>query len=1127
VQKQLFRGLGASALVALALFVGSARAAPTELFFSEYIEGSSNNKALEIYNGTGAPVNLTADVYNVQMYFNGSTTAGLTINLTGSVANGDVFVLAQSAASPTILAQADQTNGAGWFNGDDAVVLRKGTTVIDVIGQIGFDPGTEWGSGLASTADNTLRRKPAIEAGDPNGSDAFDPAVEWDGFATDNAGNLGRHLGDDPPAVESTNPASGATNVPLDANITVTFTEDVTVSTGWYALTCGGVVKAATDSGGPRTFTIDPTADFAPNESCAVAVFADEVTDQDAADPPDEMTSNHGWGFSTETAPVRIHDIQGVGHTAAILGPVSGVLGIVTAKRTNGFYMQDPNPDADEATSEGILVFTSSAPTVNVGDSVRVSGTATEFRPGGAASNNLSTTEITSPTTIVLSTGNPLPTTTIVGAGGRVPPAEAIEDDATGSVETSGVFDPGTDGIDFYESLEGMRLQVNDPVVVGPRNNNGEIFVLADNGAGAAVRTARGGIVIRDLGPEPPGDYTSGDFNPERIQLDDAAGTPTPNVHVGDGFTGPATGVLDFDFGNFEIHLTSSLVRVDNGLEREVTTAPAANELAVATFNVENLSAVDSQAKFDALAAQIVNNMRSPDVVSLEEIQDNSGPTNNGVVAADETLSKLVTAIEAAGGPTYDWRQIDPVNNQDGGQPGGNIRVGFLFRTDRGLAFVDRPGGDSTTPATVVSGPDGPELSVSPGRVDPANTAWNASRKPLAGEFTFRGERFFLITNHFNSKGGDQPLFGRFQPPARTTETQRHSQARIVNDFADDILALDPNAKVIVLGDINDFEFSQTMVNLEGGVLHALMSTLPADERYSYVFEGNSQSLDHIVVSNSLFGNPFTYDAVHVNAEFFDQLSDHDPQVARFLVDSGPVADAGGPYTVEEGSSVTVLATGSDPNGDPLTYEWDLDDNGTFETAGQAATFSAASLDGPSSHTVRVRVSAGGSSTTDEARVTVTNVAPTATFEAPATTPAGFPFTIALTNPFDPSGADVAAGLTYAFNCGDGLGFSSFSGSSSTSCATTDTGTRSVRAKIRDKDGGVTKYTASVSVVVTADSLCDLAHEFSSKEDVADALCDKLEDGALRAFRNQVDAQTGKAFTNAEAEILIELSREL
>ena len=182
-----------SLILALVPAQRPAIAAPSELFFSEYIEGSSNNKALEIYNGTGAAVDLAAGGYNVQMYSNGNTTPSVTINLSGSVADGDVFVIAQSSANATILAQADQTNGAGWYNGNDAVVLRKGTTSLDVIGEIGFNPGTEWGTGLTSTADNTLRRKADICAGDPDGSNAFDPAAEWDGFVTDTADGLGSH----------------------------------------------------------------------------------------------------------------------------------------------------------------------------------------------------------------------------------------------------------------------------------------------------------------------------------------------------------------------------------------------------------------------------------------------------------------------------------------------------------------------------------------------------------------------------------------------------------------------------------------------------------------------------------------------------------------------------------------------------------------------------------------------------------------------------------------------------------------------------------------------------------------------------------------------------------------------
>ncbi|MBX0328304.1 ExeM/NucH family extracellular endonuclease [Oscillochloris sp. ZM17-4] len=171
-------------------------AAPTDLFFSEYIEGSSNNKALEIYNGTGAAVDLAAGQYVIQMYSNGNTTTSVVINLTGTVADGDTYVVAQSSADPIILAQADQTNGSGWYNGNDAVVLRKGGTIgtiVDVIGQIGFNPGTEWGTGDTSTADNTLRRIDSICAGDMNPDDAFDPATEWAGYPTNTFDGLGSH----------------------------------------------------------------------------------------------------------------------------------------------------------------------------------------------------------------------------------------------------------------------------------------------------------------------------------------------------------------------------------------------------------------------------------------------------------------------------------------------------------------------------------------------------------------------------------------------------------------------------------------------------------------------------------------------------------------------------------------------------------------------------------------------------------------------------------------------------------------------------------------------------------------------------------------------------------------------
>jgi uncharacterized protein len=571
--------------------------------------------------------------------------------------------------------------------------------------------------------------------------------------------------------------------------------------------------------------------------------------------------------------------------------------------RPSSFYMTDPSPDANEATSDGILVFRGSAPGVAVGDLVLVSGRVTEFRPGGSSTANLSTTELVNPSATtpisvrVVSHDNALPVTA-VGTGGRVPPTTVIDDDASaGSVENPrSEFDPASDGIDFWESLEGQYLRINDAIATGPTNGFGEIPVVGDNGVNAGVRTARGGILV-----------SPNDFNPERVIVDDAI-QATPDVNVGDGFTTPILGVLDYDFGNFKLLTTTALVRVDNGLDRETTVAPDRKELSIATFNVENLDpnpadddGADDVARLGALIAQ---NMQAPDILAIEEVQDNNGTVNDGTVAADLSWAALIAAIRAAGGPVYQYRQIDPVDNDEGGAPGGNIRVGFLFRPDRGLAFVDRPGGSSTADTEVIAaGEDRPRLTFSPGRIGTDAPAFNDTRKSLAGEFVWRGQTVFVIANHFSSKGGDQPLFGRFQPPVRVSEFAspdeatdadgwRHGQAAEVNDFVDQILAIDRKANVVVLGDINDFQFSETVDILTGAddgepVLTTLFDLLPPGEQYSYVFDGNAQVLDQILVSRAILRQSPTYDVVHVNAEFFDQASDHDPSVMRLVPSRG------------------------------------------------------------------------------------------------------------------------------------------------------------------------------------------------------------------------------------------------
>ena len=683
------------------------------------------------------------------------------------------------------------------------------------------------------------------------------------------------------PSVSSTTPANNNASIEVNTNIAVNFSEPVNVSGAWFSISCANSgTHTAAVSGGPTNFNLDPDVDFTNNENCTVTIYADLVVDQDLMDPPDTMEADYAFSFIT--GPTFIHDIQGASHLSPLNGMlVKNVNGIVTAKRSAGFYMQDPNPDSDPATSEGIYFYTGSAPSVSVGDAVQVAGTVKEYRAGGASSTNLTITELDNPgrTVTVLSSGNSLPAAIILGSGGRIPPGTVIEDDATGNVEYSGVFDPASDGIDFYESLEDMLVQVNDAVATGPWRDftsNREIPVVGDFGANATVPSVRGGVVIQ-----------AGDFNPEIIILNDLilGGPILPSVNVSDSFPGATLGVMDYGYGNYQLEVISLPAPVSGNLEQEVTSAVDSDHLAVGTFNVENLAPTDPQSKFDTLAELIVNHLQSPDLLAIEEIQDNNGVTADGTVDASTTWGMLIAAIQAAGGPAYEYRQIDPEYNQDGGVPDGNIRQGFLFRTDRGLSFIDRPGAGSTTANAVLGSGAGTQLQYSPGRIDPTNLAFFDSRKPLAGEFLFKGRHLFVIANHFNSKGGDQPLWGRFQPPAFISEVQRFLQAQVEHDFVNAIVTADPNADVVVLGDLNDFQFSLALTTLKGSpsILNTLIDTLPVSEQYSYVYDGNSEALDHILFSNNLFGTPFTYDIVHVNSEFVVQASDHEPQVAQFL----------------------------------------------------------------------------------------------------------------------------------------------------------------------------------------------------------------------------------------------------
>ncbi|MEU6704165.1 endonuclease/exonuclease/phosphatase family protein [Streptomyces wuyuanensis] len=575
-------------------------------------------------------------------------------------------------------------------------------------------------------------------------------------------------------------------------------------------------------------------------------------------------------------AAVRIHDIQGTTRTSPLVGrQVADVEGIVIGVRTygssRGFWIQDPQADADPATSEGLFVFTSSTPTVATGDAVKVSGTVGEFVPGGLSSGNQSITQISKPTVTVVSSGNALPAPVTV-TGRSVPSAYAPEGDpAAGNSINALPLKPRAYALDYYESLEGSNVRIGSSRVVGATDPYSELWVTVKPWENPTVR---GGARY--------GSYASQNTGRLQIQsLVPIAQQPFPKANVGDVLSGTTEGPLDFNqFGGYTITARTLGTLKDRGLEREHARQERRGELSVATYNVENLDPSDPQEKFDALAAAVVGNLATPDIIALEEIQDNTGAKNDGVVAADQTVRKFTEAIVAAGGPAYDFRTVDPEDNKDGGEPGGNIRQVFLFNPER-VSFTDRAGGSATAATGVVREKGRAALTLSPGRVDPANAAWENSRKPLAGEFVFRGRTVFVIANHFGSKGGDEGLTSHHQPPTRSSEAKRLQQAQTVNTFVKDILKVQRNADVVVLGDINDFEFSETTKALtDGGALYPAIKSLPRAERYSYVYQGNSQVLDQILTSPSI--DDFSYDSVHINAEFADQNSDHDPQVLRF-----------------------------------------------------------------------------------------------------------------------------------------------------------------------------------------------------------------------------------------------------
>ncbi len=507
---------------------------------------------------------------------------------------------------------------------------------------------------------------------------------------------------------------------------------------------------------------------------------------------------------------IPIGDIQGAAHQSPLAGREVTTEGIVTAVDEKGFYLQSAQPDKLPKTSEAIFVYRPNSE-VEVGDRLSVTGRVEEWQLGKPEDHNLTLTQLRGEDIRILSRGAALPGPVVLDTLLLKFPEAVKKPEST--------FDPKVNAMDFWESLEYMRVVIRNSMVIGPRNRYHEIAVRSAQARTGPV-TRRGGLKLDSF-----------EANPARI-LVALNRVNERRYNTGDRIRIPIEGVVTYSFGNFKIVPTVLTgPPIPAGAPAPQVPSIPHRALTIASFNVENLFPGSPDEKFAALASIITDELQSPSIVGLQEIQDNSGPVDDGVVDADATLKKLIRFIREAQGPNYRFTQLNPVNRADGGRPGSNIRNAFLY--------------------------------------DPQEVKWESSyllrhasfngseernftgtRKPLVAEFTFGNKALIVINCHLRSKRGDAPVYGSLRPPDRFTEPQRLEQTRQVRAHVDKLRANRPQAGIVVLGDLNDFEFSPPLRELSRkDELINLVETLPLGDRYTYIFQGMSQALDHILVT--------------------------------------------------------------------------------------------------------------------------------------------------------------------------------------------------------------------------------------------------------------------------------------
>jgi predicted extracellular nuclease len=716
---------------------------------------------------------------------------------------------------------------------------------------------------------------------------------------------------DTAPTVTSTTPTNGATDVSLDTNITITFSEPVDVTDGWFTIVCSisGPV-AGTVSGGPTVFVIDPDLDFTNGDECTVTILADNVTDQDTDDPPDNMAEDYVFSFSVsdplaacalEYTPA--YDIQGSGSATPLAGQVVTTQGVVVgdfegpSPTLRGFYMQDLTGDGDPSTSDGIFVFNGNNDNVDLGDVVRVTGTAAEFQDQ---------TQISNVTSIIL-----------CGDGGTVVPV-----DINFPVLSA----------DYLEQYEGMLVRLPQTMVVTEHfqlGRFGQVLMTPD------VRLAQPTNVV------PPGApalalQAANDLN--KILVDDHLNNQNPDpilfgrggdplsasntLRGGDSVTN-LVGVLTYTWAGNAASGNAYRIRPVNALDggvpefeaenlRPETAPELAGSVRVAGFNVlnyfntfsgctlgvggapigcrgaENLTEFNRQ--WAKTVAAIVES--NADVIGLGEIEnDGYGP--------DSAIQDLVNRLNDATAPgTYAFIDVDTQTGQVNALGTDAIKVDFIYK----------PG--TVTPVGTTAALNSDEF-VTGGDGAPRN------RPALAQAFeeNATGGRFVVVTNHLKSKGSacDAPDAGDGQGNCNDV---RVAAAQLMVEWLDsDPTGID-DPDVLIIGDLNSYAMEDPITVLKDAGYTNLIYFFNGPSAYSYVFDGQWGYLDHALANQTLTNQVEDVFVWHINADEPNVLdyntnfksagqiaslfapdkfrsSDHDPILVDMTLNGSPVcADA-------------------------------------------------------------------------------------------------------------------------------------------------------------------------------------------------------------------------------------------